>query len=157
MQNLPFDWSHTHSKKGALASKWSTIFHTTIFGRGTKLTTILRFLDKFISSSKIFEKPNMFGRSWAFNKFDQSKNVYNYMMISITFSLLFQLVKRKFQIQSFFGLFGTVSQHAFFAFFKCSTLYEKETLEIKFCFFCFSLLQLLELYAKQIRRLKLLG
>ena len=66
MQNLPFDWSHTHSKKGALASKWSTIFHTTIFGRGTKLQTILviiRFLDKFISSSKMFEKPNMFGRS----------------------------------------------------------------------------------------------
>ena len=62
MQNLPFDWSHTHSKKGALASKWSTIFHTTIFGRGTKLPTILRFLDKFVwietnlSSSPMFEK-----------------------------------------------------------------------------------------------------
>ena len=58
MQNLPFDWSHTHSKKGALASKWSTIFHTTIFGRVTNYYTVLRFLtvnkDRFGTD---FEKP----------------------------------------------------------------------------------------------------
>ena len=49
MQNLPFDWSHTLTfEKGALASKWSTIFYTTIFGSGTNFPTILRFYFKFI-------------------------------------------------------------------------------------------------------------